>query len=756
MTKLPLSVLALAIASGTQAQTEQTAKLDAMVVTASGLEQKLTHAPASITLITKEELAQKPYMTLLDAVRNVEGVDVGETTDKTGQGGISIRGMGADYTLILVDGKRQNNVGDIYPNNFGGNQFNHIPPRELIERIEVIRGPASTLYGADALGGVINIITSKTTEKWQGSLSHSRTIESNDNYGNDSTTEFSLSGPVVAEKLGIGIRGSFYQRDASKPQYAPDLDPNGNPIPRDLGYGSGGRTVDNENNNLGLRLDYHVTENQDLTFDYDMSKQEYDNTPESGKNPLGTTDSIDRLPMAGYALDQAFTRKQFSIRHEGRWGWANSDVTLHRVTTSNDGRTLPLTALERLEYNDLVDANATDEEIINTFLPRPERILETRQNTLNVKFDSLIGRHALVYGGQYIDAEMEDGAFGMTGSGYSEGKAQPHEQWAVFVEDNVQLTSSFTLTAGVRHDNHNIFGGHTSPRLYGNWELTPEWVIKGGVSTGYKAPLASDLFPGITGFGRQGTLPFVGTPDLKPETSVNSEIAAYYNHRDGHNVNLTVFSNQFKDKIESGGSILHCDDPAAQGQCADLAPEWNELLGDGYTFGQQENIDKAEINGVELAGRYWLLTNVSLQANYTYTDAKIESGDNKGEPLSGTAKHMANSTINWQVSPSFNTYLSAEFRSKRYTSTPRGWSSELDYPEYFKDYTIFHLGAQYAVTQNLALTARINNLLDEDFTDYSTIFTTEDNGQTYTPNYIDSYNVKAKARNVWLSATLSF
>lgn len=756
MTKLPFSLLALAIASSAQAQTEHDANLDAMVVTASGLEQKLTHAPASITVISKKELELKPYMSLLDAVRNIEGVDVGETTDKTGQGGISIRGMGADYTLILIDGKRQNNIGDIYPNNFGGNQFNHIPPRELIEQIEVIRGPASTLYGADALGGVINIITKKTTEKWQGSLTHSQTLESNDDYGNDKTTEFSLSGPVIAEKLGVGIHGSFYQRDASKPEYADELDPNGNPIPRDLGYGSGGRTVDNENYNLGLRLDYHLAENQDLSFDYDISEQEYDNTPEDGANPLGTTDSIDRLPRASYALNQSFVREQSSLRHEGRWGWANSDISLHNITTSNEGRTLPLTAQERLDYEDMVAASASDQDIIDAFLPRPERVLETRQTTLNVKLDSIIGQHALVYGGQYIDAEMEDGAFGMTGSGFSDGETQPHEQWSLFIEDNVHLTPSLTLTAGIRHDDHNVFGGHASPRLYANWEVTPEWVIKGGVSTGYKAPFASDLYEGITGFGGQGTRPFIGTPDLKPETSVNSEIAAYYNHKDGHSINATVFSNQFKDKIESGGSILHCDDSAASGKCADLASEWNELLGDGYTYSQLVNIDKAEINGIEIAGRYWLLSNVSLQANYTYTDAEIKSGDNKGEPLAGTAKHMANSTINWQVTPKLEAYLTAEYRSKRYTSLPRGWDENIEYPEYYKDYTVFHLGAQYLVTENLALTARVNNLLDEDFTEYTTVFTTEDGGVTYEPNYIDSYNVKSKARNLWLSATLSF
>ena len=139
-------------------------QMETTVVTASGFEQKITDAPASISVITRAELAKRPYMTLIDAVRDLEGVDVGETSDKTGQKTISIRGMSSDYTLILIDGRRQNNHGDIYPNSFGGNQFNHIPPLDMIERIEIIRGPASTLYGAAALGGVINNITRKVSD----------------------------------------------------------------------------------------------------------------------------------------------------------------------------------------------------------------------------------------------------------------------------------------------------------------------------------------------------------------------------------------------------------------------------------------------------------------------------------------------------------------------------------------------------------------------------------------------------------------
>ena len=128
--------------------------IEHVVVTATGYEQKLTQAPASISVITAEDLKARSFTSLLDAVQFQEGIDIGTTRDKTGQGSVSMRGLTGEYTLLLIDGRRQNNHGDIYPNNFGGNAFNHMPPLDTIERIEVIRGPASTLYGADALGGV--------------------------------------------------------------------------------------------------------------------------------------------------------------------------------------------------------------------------------------------------------------------------------------------------------------------------------------------------------------------------------------------------------------------------------------------------------------------------------------------------------------------------------------------------------------------------------------------------------------------------
>ena len=101
-----LALIATPAFAGTPADKDPKT-LDAVVVTAAGFEQKITDAPASISVITREELATRPYITLLDAVREMEGVDIGETRDKTGQGTISMRGMGSDYTLVLINGRRR-------------------------------------------------------------------------------------------------------------------------------------------------------------------------------------------------------------------------------------------------------------------------------------------------------------------------------------------------------------------------------------------------------------------------------------------------------------------------------------------------------------------------------------------------------------------------------------------------------------------------------------------------------------------------
>src|SRR5690554_3406065 len=109
------TALAVAITGATftlTVQAQEPARLDNIVVTAAGFEQALRDAPASISVVTREELERKRFSNIAEAIADVPGVDVRSGTGKTGGLNVSIRGMPSDYTLILIDGRRQNASGD--------------------------------------------------------------------------------------------------------------------------------------------------------------------------------------------------------------------------------------------------------------------------------------------------------------------------------------------------------------------------------------------------------------------------------------------------------------------------------------------------------------------------------------------------------------------------------------------------------------------------------------------------------------------
>src|SRR5690554_5790023 len=201
-----LALLAASVALANQ----QSVRLADTVVTAAGFEQKVTDAPASISVISQEDLRQNRYTNLAQALDGVEGVDIRQGTGKTGGLNISLRGMPSEYTLILIDGRRQNPAGNVTPNGFGETSTSFMPPMSAIERIEVIRGPMSTLYGSDAMGGVINIITKKVASEWSGSLGLDHTFQENTDFGATSNANIYASGPLIDDLLGLQVRGSFF------------------------------------------------------------------------------------------------------------------------------------------------------------------------------------------------------------------------------------------------------------------------------------------------------------------------------------------------------------------------------------------------------------------------------------------------------------------------------------------------------------------------------------------------------------------
>lgn len=142
------------------AKTANPLKLDQVVVTATKTEHTLGEVPVAAEVITKEEIEQKQIKTVADALKLLTGVEINQTSGSWGdKGKIQMQGLDAKHTLILVDGQR-------WLGGHGDATDMHSIPMEMIERIEVLKGPASALYGSEAIGGVVNIITRRAKDNY--------------------------------------------------------------------------------------------------------------------------------------------------------------------------------------------------------------------------------------------------------------------------------------------------------------------------------------------------------------------------------------------------------------------------------------------------------------------------------------------------------------------------------------------------------------------------------------------------------------
>ena len=277
----------------------------------------------------------------------------------------------------------------------------------------------------------------------------------------------------------------------------------------------GPNPVEADIHSLGARLTLTPNRNHDFWFDIESSRQKYDNS----QAQLGT------IGVRGYTEEQRFNQDQYTLAHTGRFSFGTLDSSIMYSTRETLGRTIP--------------------EGTPGKAPGGHRELEANNLVIDTKLTSLIGNHMLTVGGQFWEAEMKDG---VAPAPYE------HTQYALFAEDEWQITNSFAATFGLRYDHHDMFGSHVSPRAYAVWNVNDNWILKGGVSRGYKTPRLDQLTPGINGFRGQGTIPTIGTPTLKPETSTNFEIGAIYDSNNGFMVGVTAFHNDFKDRISSGVS----------------------------------------------------------------------------------------------------------------------------------------------------------------------------------------------------------
>ncbi|AOA59931.1 TonB-dependent receptor domain-containing protein [Acinetobacter larvae] len=741
--KLCPMAVALLVATSTFAQ-QQNASLESImqlptiVVSASGYEQDIKKAPASITVITAEDLQKKGATNIADVLTDVPGVDVRNGQGKTGGLNIQMRGLNQAYTLILIDGQRQNTSGDISPNGFGEYSTSFMPPMSAIERIEVIRGPMSTLYGSDAMGGVINIITKKVSDEWHGGLSAEHTFQENSAIGNSAKTSAVISGPLLKDRLGVQLRGDFYHRDQSDRLVTPT---------KDITIGSQGRdprNVEADNFSLGSKLNYKINDDYNAWVDYDYAQQRYDNR--DGR--LGELYEYKRTGgianIGSYADELKFLRHRISTGLDADLAWGQWKTFASQVKSEQKGRRLPIG--QAADFNYYSDGSQA-------------RQLETKDITLDSRLIMPLAQHKLTVGTEYKNNQTIDGAAG-------QGQKFKQHSWSVFAEDEWSLLDNLAFTFGGRYEHHSAFGGHFTPRAYLVWNAHDYVTLKGGVSTGYKVPTANDLHDGINGFTAQGRSVILGNKDLKPEKTTNYELAMVFDNLTNFSLTTTGFYTQFKDIIVSNANIvencLWADRPAGQAAASNCMRVGN--FDYQQNFGFKGNADKAKSYGVEFSARYEISPQFNVKANYTWMESEITSGKSKGQAIENTPKHAANLTGTWLVNDQFSTWLETEYKAKRLRFTDPNSSvdtiREADVTHnQLKAYALLNLGAAYKVNSQVTLSARVNNLLNKDFGDYKTFqnsrgesvnaFLYQKTGRSTEGTYIPD-------RNYWLALSYNF
>ncbi len=602
--------------------------LDPVSVTATRTEHSASEAPASVTVITPQEIEAKGATDLQEAVRATPGISLlGQQVG--GRKTFSIRGTDNRHTLVLIDGRRVSATDDVIGHS--DYQYGWIPMNQ-VERIEVVRGPMSALYGSEAMGGVVNIITKKAGKTWTGQ----GTVRGDVNFdkGGDGRQFAVSAGGPLGDKFSLGFSAEDF-REAAVPLKE-------NPFLTELeGRHRRGGTVD---------LAFRPFEGHEIFANLLESREERwrGNQESSGRRRYFTDE---------YELK----RSQQSIGYRGEFGVVRPEI---RYT--------------QMEFD------VTNNRTLGIAPTRPQN-LKDRTLDGNVAFP-LGESHLFTAGGEHRTETLRN-------AGLRGGKDSATHK-ALYLQDEITLTDTLSLTLGGRSDTHEIFGTELSPRAYVVWKATPSLIVKGGYGEAFRAPTLKQISPNYV--GAEGPHSFLGNADVRPETSRSWEIGVDWSGQ-GRALAASLFRNDIDDLIDT--RLI-----ATQGTRRT------------YIY---DNISHARIDGFEASGRQELGAGFALTANYLYLYA---TNRDTGAELEGRPRHSGNAGLEWASGP-WQTRLAAEHIGRQYLATTTG-------TERAPSYTLWHLTGSYRINDNLSLRAGLNNIGDVRLAEKSPLFGYAEQGRT--------------------------
>lgn len=523
---LTAAVLVSMLHGGELAFAEETLPLytlDAVVVTATRTENDVKNVPASTQIITSSDIKKSGATNVRDAITDFANITM---TKKVRGGGheIIVRGMSTDKSLIMVNGHRVANEAD--GSGLGNaNALDRINV-DNIEKIEIVKGPSSALYGSEAMGGVINIITksSKEAEVRTGLVNSSE----------DFTNWWHLdSGEIGKFSATLDMRFNKIRRDGDDTDFLSDS------FGTAQTYNFNANYHFNDHNYLNFYVD-HYTQNlkRDLyTHKRDNIKLDF---PE-GMRPMGQTSMTGEGSMEDALANYHYKQQTYGLSWNGKT--ARNDWQIQTYLSKFDWKS-------DIRYSGIFKGHVPAglnpmtgrmwDTIFYGFMAGDSGIYKNDVNVNSNKIFVIEGRnstkindnHRITYGAEYIKNTVkgtnfgDDNQFGVTHIGSvskngvkKEISEKEIDTYAAYLQDEINYGKWFIVPA-IRYDHHENFGSHTSPKLGLTYKANDTFRVKANYGKGFKAPTIQNLYCKlVTHMGPAGIITVNPNANLRPETS---------------------------------------------------------------------------------------------------------------------------------------------------------------------------------------------------------------------------------------------
>ena len=584
---------------------DRTYNLNPVVVTGSGHHQRLKSTATPVRVLSSQEISEQGITTFDGALtRMMPQASMAPNSMGTF---LRLNGLGNKYILILINGQKLS--GDI-SNNIDLNRIN----MARIKRIEVLDGAASSLYGSDAIAGVINIITDQPTQNLISITSDTKVS------GHGILTE-AVSLDIY--KNGFGSYTSFshdqadsYQTNDEEFIKGSDTETQKTIAPFFTGYRS---------NIIGQKFTYAPTQHLALNAGIDYSYKITDR-PETRTDITGGTD--------------------YEMRYKGlRWNVGGIYKFTNRHSLQADF------TIDRFRYGKEYDVETKTYQI-------GDYVQSKKQRMMDGELKAILG--LTTHSTTIIGADWRKDYLVATS-----GNIDQHvSTLAAYAQHEMKFLKDFTATLGLRYTHHETFNNHLTPKL--SLMYAPgSFRFRATYSAGFRAPGLEELYYHYYSVNRGKPQISFGNQDLKPEKSHYFSLNAEYRTQ-VIAVSLTGYMNRISDMVVKQNIDV---DDAALTMLRNEFPEMTDAEASKLiSYALYQNSDKGDVKGLQFNVSANILPGLNVSANYVYTYARYKSGE-AWQTLERSIRHAATIAVNYHHSwqrYGLNVNLNGRLQSKTY------------------------------------------------------------------------------------------